>query len=155
MHQKLGHTIVLFKNNGWLMENMDKGLTVPKWVLINRPKFPKTYLPKLSAEAQKFAIQWKKASWPSIVRGGNNCACKIQLGQLKTFCQIKILKQLIDCYWTKSHQKAPFYLVHVIKQKITIQVLTLWPNYAQSDMHCSVIWFNLFYDIFKSKRTEF
>jgi len=22
------------------MENMDKGLTVPKWVLINRPKIP-------------------------------------------------------------------------------------------------------------------
>ena len=31
------------------MENMDKGLTVPKWVLINQlkiPKCPKTYLPK-------------------------------------------------------------------------------------------------------------
>ena len=24
------------------MENMDQGLTVPKWVLINRPKIPKT-----------------------------------------------------------------------------------------------------------------
>ena len=41
------------------MENMDKGLTVPKWVLINRPKYskcPKIHLPKLSAQAQKFGI---------------------------------------------------------------------------------------------------
>ena len=26
------------RNNGLLMENMDKGVTVPKWVLVNRPK---------------------------------------------------------------------------------------------------------------------
>ena len=45
------------------MENMDKGLTVPKWVLINRPKIPqmpKIYLPKLPAQAQKFGISMKK-----------------------------------------------------------------------------------------------
>ena len=32
--------LVVCRNNGWLMENMDKGLAVPKWVLINRPKIP-------------------------------------------------------------------------------------------------------------------
>ena len=32
--------LVFCGNNGWLMENMDKGLTAPKWVLINRPKIP-------------------------------------------------------------------------------------------------------------------
>ena len=32
--------LVFCRNNGWLMENMDKGLTVPKWVLINWPKIP-------------------------------------------------------------------------------------------------------------------
>jgi hypothetical protein len=26
--------LVVCRNNGWIMENMDKGLTVPKWVLI-------------------------------------------------------------------------------------------------------------------------
>jgi hypothetical protein len=44
------------------MEHMDKGLTVPKWVLINWPKIPqmpKTYLPKLSAQAQKLGISMK------------------------------------------------------------------------------------------------
>ena len=47
------------------MENIDKGLTVPKWVLIVRPKIPqrpKIYLPNLSAQAQKFWISMKKAS---------------------------------------------------------------------------------------------
>ena len=39
------------------MENMDKGLKVPKWVLINHPK---NYLPKLSAQALKFGIFMKK-----------------------------------------------------------------------------------------------
>ena len=45
------------------MENMDKGLTVPKCVLINRPKITqmtKIYLPNLSAQAQKFYISMKK-----------------------------------------------------------------------------------------------
>ena len=40
------------------MKIMGKGLTVPKWVLINWPKIPQMpqnfrYLPKLSAQAQK------------------------------------------------------------------------------------------------------
>ena len=30
--------LVFCRNNGWLMEIMVKGLTVPKWVLINWPK---------------------------------------------------------------------------------------------------------------------
>ena len=54
------------------MENMDKGLTVPKWVLINRPKIPKRpkiYLPKLSAQAQKFwDFDEKSLRWASVVR---------------------------------------------------------------------------------------
>jgi hypothetical protein len=38
------------------MENMDKVLTVPKWVLIVQPKIPQN----LSALAQKFWISMKK-----------------------------------------------------------------------------------------------
>jgi hypothetical protein len=37
------------------MENMDKGLTVPKWLLINRPN-----IPQMSAQAEKFGISMKK-----------------------------------------------------------------------------------------------
>ena len=47
------------------MENMDKGLIVPKWVLIVWPKIPQMpqkYLLSLSAQAQKFWIEIKKAS---------------------------------------------------------------------------------------------
>ena len=41
------------------MKNMDKGLTVQKWVLINRPKI--LQMPQnLSAQAQKFEISIKK-----------------------------------------------------------------------------------------------
>ena len=42
---------------------MDKGLTVPKWVLINQmkvPQMPQIYLPKLSVQAQTFGISMKK-----------------------------------------------------------------------------------------------
>ena len=53
------------------MENMDKGLTVSKWMLINWPKItkcPKIYLPKLSAQARKFGISMKKElHWASVV----------------------------------------------------------------------------------------
>ena len=39
------------------MNNMDKELTVPKWVLIVRPK-----IPKMSAQAQRFELFEKKLS---------------------------------------------------------------------------------------------
>ena len=45
------------------MENMDKELTVPKWVLIVRPK-----IPQMSTQAQKFEIFEKKTLWVSVVR---------------------------------------------------------------------------------------
>ena len=58
------------------MENMDKGLTVPKWVLIVWPKIPQMphiYLPNLSAQAQKFWISMKKRlHWASVVRGARH-----------------------------------------------------------------------------------
>ena len=41
------------------MENMDKGHIVRKY-----PKCPKIYLPKLSAQAQKFGILMKKGFIP-------------------------------------------------------------------------------------------
>ena len=57
------------------MENMNKGLTVPKWELKfcqKYPKCPKIYLPNLSAQAQKFGIYFneKRLHWASVVWGG-------------------------------------------------------------------------------------
>ena len=43
--------LVFCRSNGWLMENMDKGLTVSKWVLINRLKIPQM--------PQNVRFQWK------------------------------------------------------------------------------------------------
>ena len=41
------------------MENIDKGLIVPKWVLINQTKLPQ--MPQnLSAQAQNFGVSMKK-----------------------------------------------------------------------------------------------
>ena len=57
------------------MENMDKGLTVPKWVLINRPKISK--MPQnLSAQIvcpspKVWDFDEKKVHWASVVRGLN------------------------------------------------------------------------------------
>ena len=42
------------------MKNIDKGLTVPKWLLIVLPKIPQ--MPQnLSAQAQKFWLSMKKS----------------------------------------------------------------------------------------------
>ena len=42
------------------MEIMDKGLTAPKWVLINRLKISQNLSAQLPAKAQKFEISMKK-----------------------------------------------------------------------------------------------
>ena len=54
------------------MENMDKELTVPKWVLIVRPKIPQMHQ-KISA--QTFEVFEKKLSqlWVSVVRVYKHC----------------------------------------------------------------------------------
>ena len=49
---------------------MDKGLTAPKWVLINRPKIPQMP-PNLSAQAQVWDFDEKRLHWASVVRGIN------------------------------------------------------------------------------------
>ena len=59
------------------MENMDKGLTVPKWVLIVQPKIPQ--MPQnLSAQfvcpSPKFLdFKEKRIHWASIVHGQGQC----------------------------------------------------------------------------------
>ena len=60
------------RNNGRLMENMDKGLTVPKWVLINRPKIPQNAT-KLTAQIVCTSpkvrdFDEKRLHWASVVR---------------------------------------------------------------------------------------
>ena len=65
--------LVFCRNNGWLMENMDKGLTVPKWVLINRTKIPQM-IQNLSAQIvcsnQKvWDFDEKRLHWASVVHG--------------------------------------------------------------------------------------
>ena len=71
------------------MKNMDEGLIVQKWVLIVRPKYPKSswmYQPNLSAQSQTLWISMKKASmgvcspWISATKAQNyNCTLSIFL----------------------------------------------------------------------------
>ena len=51
------------------MENMDKELTVPKWVLIIWPKIPQ--MPQ-KFSAQKVEIFEKSSLWMSVVRGNDH-----------------------------------------------------------------------------------
>ena len=56
------------RNNDWLIENMDKGLTVPKWMLKNQPKktpkCPKIYHPS----PKVWDFNEKRLHWASVVR---------------------------------------------------------------------------------------
>ena len=53
--------LVFCRNNGRLLENMDKGLTVPKWVLINCLPNPKVW-----------DFEEKRLHWASVVRDRNH-----------------------------------------------------------------------------------
>ena len=87
----LGHKGLVFcrnKINGWLMKNIDKGLTVPKWLLINRPKI----LPN----APKFICSnclgfwWKKASL------GVHIPCPWGMSQKKQLCCAAFMKRFSE-----------------------------------------------------------
>ena len=58
--------LVFCKNNGWIMENMDKGLTVTKWMLIVMPEIsqnaPKFIFPICLLKSKSSGFQWKRAS---------------------------------------------------------------------------------------------
>ena len=64
------------------MENMNKGLTVPKWVLINRPTIPQ--MPQnLSAQIvcpspKVWDFDEKRLHWASVVRANNHWAVSLE-----------------------------------------------------------------------------
>ena len=57
------------------MENMDKGLTVPKWVLINRPKIPQMpqnlFAQIVCPSPKVWDFDEKRLHWAFVVRGHN------------------------------------------------------------------------------------
>ena len=55
-------SLIFCRNNGWIMENMDKGLSVPKC--------PKIYLTNMSAHCTSlWDINGKRLHWASVVCG--------------------------------------------------------------------------------------
>jgi hypothetical protein len=65
--------LVFCRNNSGLMENMDNGLIIPKWVLINRPKIPQMphYLSDqfVRPSPQVLDFNEKSLHWASVVCG--------------------------------------------------------------------------------------
>ena len=58
--------LVICRNNGWKIENIDKGLTLSKWVLIVLPKIPQ--IPqKLSVQFVSSTKVWDFNDWASVV----------------------------------------------------------------------------------------
>ena len=70
------------------MENMDKGLTVPKWVLINWskiPQIPKNLSAQIVCPSPKILnFDEKRLHWVSVVRAGAYVRCVVQCPLIKT-----------------------------------------------------------------------
>ena len=62
------------------MKNMDKGLTVPRWVLIVQlkiPQMPQIYLPNFLPKPKVWDFNEKRFHWASLIRvRDHNCAKK-------------------------------------------------------------------------------
>ena len=76
--------LVFYRNNGWLMKNMDKELTVPKWP--DADKWPRIYLPELSAQVWDFdasVVCVYSQNLPKITTTGKFLATKTLLPSTK------------------------------------------------------------------------
>ena len=64
--------LVFCRNNGWVMKNMYKGLSVPKWVLIVWPKIPQMpqnlFAQFVFPSPKVLDFTEKRLHWASIVR---------------------------------------------------------------------------------------
>ena len=60
--------LVFCRNNGWIMENMDQGLTVPKWVLIVWPKIPPNAPEFICPSPKVQDFNEKMLHWASVLR---------------------------------------------------------------------------------------
>ena len=85
--------LVFCRNNGWFMENMDKGLIVPKWVLIDSSAKYTPNAPKFSAQfvfpsPNIWDIAEKWLHWASVVRGACHTPLKGWRGTTQIHCGI-------------------------------------------------------------------
>ena len=66
--------LVFCRNNGCIMENMDKELTVPKWIVRpkNTPNASKNFSPKCLPKSKNSRFLKKSSLWVSVVLGTNN-----------------------------------------------------------------------------------
>ena len=95
------------RNNGWIMENMDKELTVPKWVLIvwrKIPKMPQNFSAQFVCSSPKvWDFNEKMFHWASVVHEWNHGHL-----WLKLFC----LWGFHSLVWIKTENWKLFKLFH-------------------------------------------
>ena len=69
--------LVFCRNNGWLLDIMHMGLTVPKWVLINRtkiPQMPQNLSDQIVCQSPKvWYFDEKRLHWASVFCGLISC----------------------------------------------------------------------------------
>ena len=109
--------LVFCRNNGWLMENMDKGLTVPKWVLINQPKIsqmPQNLSAQIACLRPKvWDFHEKRLHWASVVRVcAYACGCALCIAwhlSMISNPNIMICKKLfVNLIWSSENYKTHF-----------------------------------------------
>ena len=84
------------------MENMDKGLTVPKWVLINQPKIPEipqTLSDQIVCPSPKvWDFNEKGHHWASVVRGRKQWDKKNYEVALENFFILSISRDIFESF---------------------------------------------------------
>ena len=134
--------LVFCRNNGLIMENMNKGLTVPKWELKFCQKYakcPKICLPNLSAQAQKLGISMKKRlHWASVVHGPMQCRyiagiipCEYKKWVVAEYYVPHLALLYLTIVWTGcSSQRYTYRVLQTIQMKLIF--LCVWAEQAVS-----------------------
>ena len=110
--------LVFCRNNGWLMENMEKGLTLPKWMLINWPKIPQFVCPKVFEKKLSLGVR-SPCHWSSWGRWRRTFICECCIifwqqdrGLPENYCNLEnnyLHLYLVSLLWKLGLQRKAFF----------------------------------------------
>ena len=129
-----GYKVLFFcRYNCWLMENMDKGLTVPKWVLINQlktPQIPPKFFAQFVCLSPKVWNFWKKLSLGVRSSCGGCWFAKECLVECATVC----VKSVVILIYRKVASSRPVYYSILNSFGQRSQYISIkFPLYKQSE----------------------
>ena len=135
--------LVFCRNNGWLMENMDKGLTAPKWVLIVWPKIaqmPQSLFAQFVCPSPKVLdFSEKRLHWASIVRDSHIISKHHQGIMLQ-----KLIPKIRALNFEELEYVAIFCLFVANLILLKISFWPFWPKYSKLSMSAHwYLWFKL------------